>query len=711
MNKDQQVPSKNERVFSRKAIRATLFLLPVLIYLPTFGGDAAVPLGGSNYSDLLITHYPYLLYLRNSIAINHQLPLWANLIQSGAPFAANPLAGIFYLPGWTAMLFPLPNGLSITLAAHVIFGTWGMYRFLRQRTLGETGSIIGALCFGLMPKLAAHFGAGHVTLLYAIAWTPWLLYCNGKDRKGWKTGMIAGMLFLADPRWSVYAGTLWLAHDIAHRKIILRKRLLYYLKASLIALLVSAPLLVPLLEYVKHATRTNLSSVDMLTGSLPIANLIGIIIPGSGGNIEWYFYSGGTLLAILASQVFNKEVRKKIRFWGYWIAISLFLSLGTAGYEIEWINRIPVLGLLRVPARSLFILGICFAVITGTAIDHISKRRENQSPQSRVYLGIIALGVMMMGGMTILNPEHLLLISWGFAFFTASGLLLLTIQKNPAGKYSEWLLVGILIVDLLGASLLSYEIQGREKREPNEIQSLLIQEQGYFRVYSPSYSVAQHLAAEHHLELADGVDPMQIAKYVEFMSEATGIDQDGYSVTIPPFETGNPSRDNINAKLDADLLGLLNVKYVISEFGIDSQELSLLASDAQAKIYLNERVLPRAWIEEPGRDQTDPNWAQFDQVDVLSKTANEILLKAKGPGKLVISEIQYPGWKVFVDGKREEISTAHEILRSVNLTEGEHQVVFKFSPISVYIGLILAAIGWAVMVLIHFGKFDEIKTG
>ena len=711
MNNNQQGQGTFDQALLGRAIRAALFLLPALIYLPTFGGNAAVPPGESAFSDLLVTHYPYLLNLRESIVINHQIPLWSDLIQSGAPFAANPLAGVFYLPGWTAMLFPLPAGLSIALAAHVVFGTWGMYRFLRQKKIGITGSIFGALSFGLMPKLAAHFGAGHVTLIYAISWTPWLLYCSGKDRKGWKTGLIAGMLFLADPRWSVYAGALWLSHDIAYRNIELWKRILFYLKSSLIALLISAPLLVPLLEYVQYATRANLTSGDMLTGSLPIPNLIGAIIPGSGGNVEWYFYSGGVLLAIIASQLFNREWRKINRFWGLWIVISIILSLGTLGIETEWISQIPVLGLLRVPARSLFILGICCAVIAGTTIDNISKTSVSNSVQLKVYFGIIALGVMMIGGLAFLSGAHPLMIVWGFAFFTASGLLMLAIQRNPSKKYLEWILTCLLFVDLLGAGLASYEIQKKDFRKPNDIQTLLFQEEGYFRVYSPSYSVPQYMAAEHNLELADGVDPMQIAAYVEFVAVATGVDHNGYSVTIPPFKSGNPSQDNIKATLNPELLGLLNVKYIISEFEIDVQGLSLLASDDIAKIYLNEKVMPRAWIEEPGRDQIDLSKAQLSKVEVISKTANNILLNAAGPGKLVISEIHYPGWIVFVDGKREELGISHDLFRSVLLSKGEHQVALKFRPLSVYIGLILAAIGWIFMAVNYFYQEKNAKLG
>lgn len=711
MDDNQQAQGGFSQTPLSRVIRAVLIFLPVLIYLPTFGGDVAVPPGEAAYSDLLISHYPYLLYLRQSIIVNHQIPLWSSLIHSGAPLAANPLAGIFYLPGWAAMLFPLPAGLSICLAGHAIFGSWGMYRFLQQKNAGEMGSILGAVSFGLMPKIAAHFGAGHVTLIYAISWTPWLLFCSERDRQGWKTGLIAGMLFLADPRWSIYAGALWITYDIAYRKMEFWKRFLRYLKSGLIALLISAPLLIPLLEFLRYATRKNLASADVLTGSLPIANLIGIIIPGSGGNIEWYFYSGGALLALLISQLFIKEFRKRNTFWVSWVLISLFLSLGTFGLEAAWISRIPIIGWLRIPARSLFLSGISLSVIAGSAIDHISKNRGANRSLPRVYVAIIAMGVMMIAGVTTLYGVNPLMIVWGLAFFAASGGMMLAIHGNPSRQYLVWILMGFLVIDLLGAGLTAYRIQPKEFREPNEAQFTLFEEEGYFRVYSPSYSVAQSLAAEHFLELADGVDPMQIAGYVEFMAEATGVEPQGYSVTIPPFKTGNPSQDNINAPINADLLGLLNVKYIISDFEIEAQGLTPVVSGEQGYLYLNEKVLPRAWTEDPGEERADWSIGELGRAEILSKTPNRMLIKASGPGRLVVSEIQYPGWKAYVDGKRIEIGTSHDILRSVLLSEGEHQVDLKFQPLSVYLGLVLALTGWIVAACLLFKKGQGKQPG
>jgi uncharacterized membrane protein YfhO len=69
---------------------------------------------------------------------------------------------------------------------------------------------------------------------------------------------------------------------------------------------------------------------------------------------------------------------------------------------------------------------------------------------------------------------------------------------------------------------------------------------------------------------------------------------------------------------------------------------------------------------------------------------------------LVLSEIVYPGWTADVDGERVELETAYDVLRSVELPAGEHEVVFCFHGWTVGIGagltlitlLALAVLRW-----------------
>jgi len=287
-----------------------LLILPAVIYIPGMLGWIPFPSETAQYTDLLIAHYPNALYLRNAILQDHSIPLWSNLIYSGVPFAANPLSGVWYLPGWIALIFPLPAGISIVLGVHSVFGTWGFYKLLKSEGAGDTGSLIGGIAFGLMPKIAAHYGAGHVTMLYALAWTPWLLLESKNGVRWWRTGIILAFIFLADPRWAAFAGLIWISYYAAHRRYDIKEALLFYVKSSGIAFLIASPLILPMMEFTRISTRSMMTTDDVLLYSLPPEKLLGLIIPSSVGNTEWFMYQSGLIILLFILQLFIKEARK-----------------------------------------------------------------------------------------------------------------------------------------------------------------------------------------------------------------------------------------------------------------------------------------------------------------------------------------------------------------------------------------------------------------
>jgi len=78
-----------------------------------------------------------------------------------------------------------------------------------------------------------------------------------------------------------------------------------------------------------------------------------------------------------------------------------------------------------------------------------------------------------------------------------------------------------------------------------------------------------------------------------------------------------------------------------------------------------------------------------DSVQITDYGLNSITLDAflDADGFLFTSEIYYPGWKAYVDGKESKIYQANYVFRAVYLTPGSHTVVFKYAPLSFKIGL------------------------
>jgi hypothetical protein len=107
----------------RSGVVVLVLLIPLLVILPGIN-KFAYPFG-SEFSDLSISHYPNLVFLRQSLADGYGFPLWSNTILSGFPFAANPLSGLWYPPGWLLFALPLPLGFNLLVMMHMLWGGWG----------------------------------------------------------------------------------------------------------------------------------------------------------------------------------------------------------------------------------------------------------------------------------------------------------------------------------------------------------------------------------------------------------------------------------------------------------------------------------------------------------------------------------------------------------------------------------------------------------
>ena len=165
------------------------------------------------------------------------------------------------------------------------------------------------------------------------------------------------------------------------------------------------------------------------------------------------------------------------------------------------------------------------------------------------------------------------------------------------------------------------------------------------------------------------------------MEKATGVSQNGYSVTIPTFENGNTKEDNKEAIPDPELLGLLNVRYVVSAFPITNIYLNEIKHIDGTYIYENSEVLHRAWVEDNGE-------SFFSKVENIIIEPNKIIIDANGPGKLVLSEIDYPGWKATNNGQKMKIEPVYGILRSISLSNGKNHIEMIFKPDSLITGSI-----------------------
>jgi len=669
-----------------------LLLLTVLI--PLAAWDRFIVPAGTMISDIMITHYPNLFFIQQSLATGQGIPLWSPLILSGYPFSANPLSTLWYPPAWLSLLFPLPLGINLVMGMHILIGVVGFYFLLAKMGLDSRIKIPGCLLFGVMPGGYTHVISGHFTWVCASAWLPWLfLLLINQDSKNWKipglSALFWGLILLADMRFAAYAGIFWMAFNlfkIFQSKSHIKPRIIQSGIALVLGAGIGTAVWLPLLEYAGLGSRSSMSVSDSLYLSLPPIQLTGLIVPGHPTSMEWIFYPGAMILLLTLIALSFLRKRSELFFWLFSGIVFLLWSLGENLPVNQLMAELPGISLLRVPSRGLYFFNISLLMISVITIDELLKN----NPAKAMYLRLVTIFFALLGLLfqivivSVDMDKNNFILANTVCWLIITILIILFSYRRLNSSVFVILLGLFAVIDLMLVDVrLTNFISRKDAFQSGEQVALFVKNRGSnSRVFSPSYSIPQLTAADYSIELADGIDPLQLKSYSSFIRQAIGLTDYSYSVTLPPFKTGDPTIDNIGIKPSSELFGLLNVKYLISGFPIISDKWIYKDTLDDTFIYENPLAIGWAWVEKAETGDKDSN-----RVFNIDRGLNRIKLEAEGPGRLVLSEINYPGWLARVDGINVEINTAYDILRSINLPVGYHNIEFIYAPVLLYIGL------------------------
>ena len=98
------------------------------------------------------------------------------------------------------------------------------------------------------------------------------------------------------------------------------------------------------------------------------------------------------------------------------------------------------------------------------------------------------------------------------------------------------------------------------------------------------------------------------------------------------------------------------------------------------------------------------NLNENDTAEIVAYEYDNIVIETKSNNAslLILTDIYYPGWTVYVNGIESEIYRADGLVRAVYVPEGTHTVEFAYLPTSYEIGIIISVITAFILVAIHF---------
>jgi hypothetical protein len=108
--------------------------------------------------------------------------------------------------------------------------------------------------------------------------------------------------------------------------------------------------------------------------------------------------------------------------------------------------------------------------------------------------------------------------------------------------------------------------------------------------------------------------------------------------------------------------------------------------------------LAAAPLADDGSDAPPP------PAEVFDGTPENVLVRASGPGLLVLTDAYHRGWRAYVDGRQAPVYIANYVARGVGLPPGEHTVEFVFDPLSWRLGQAISVTGLLFVAAVFSSK-------
>jgi hypothetical protein len=470
---------------------------------------------------------------------------------------------------------------------------------------------------------------------------------------------------------------------------------------------------VPAYEFMRLSVRSSLSYQE-LAGGFAWRDMLQFLLPGVF--TYWSPMYVGILplfLAILACVIGSKRARKgESLFWLGVALVSLALSFGGKGYLYRlfyWV--VPGFRLFRSQERAIYLTSFCLAVLAGWGWQLLYVENEERAVLRTSSWCLLALGVgaliSIVAAWMASNPPEPETVDW------LRPLALLAVLASMSWALARWvpgraawgaaLVLCVVAFDLSIINMPNNLVLGPAESRVYDGSWLetVLDGDGLYRIANEwglpgnvGCWLGQHdvygaspLRLSAHKTMADALPHWRLWQLLDVRYVAT------WEHDLPgPFAWQRVAmrgqewaKDTVYAfRLESDFPRAWAVHRARQVD--DGDALQLLADpvfDPFAEV-----LLPRG--TPAGTTAEGPSLAPV--VEVIQYAPERIVVRAdmSAPGWLVLGEWHYPGWRVQVDGRKENIHRVNYGLRGVPLASGEHVVEFTFRPSSVYVGALIS---------------------
>jgi len=679
------------------------------------------------------------------------LPLWNPYIFSGSPFLGNPTSAMFYPINLLFLLFPIDRVFGYIFAIDSFLIGIFTYLFAKSIKLDKFSSFISAVTMTFSGPMLTLIFPGHLINFDTFIWFPLILLIYEKAIK--KQKLIYAILAAFPITLTLLAGASQIAAfsllsafiyftlraitnlPRINKFLYLRKTFIIFFLSIIIGFLLSAVQLLPTSEFSRLSARSSGLSYEFASDfSLHPKQIISFVLPYFFGNPANGTYWGkgnfwglngymGILPVVLSLiALFIKPRRLAATFFILGLFALLF-SFGKYSLVFPFFYKyVPQFDSFRAPARFLYIYAFSLAILAGVGANILVQKAflwKKYLSKISVLIFLTSILGLIISTFLLLNKNisfyekyilnnsyavginHLNLYSqfindiviFSVVLFTFSAALFLRVKNKLSLNTFKVLLIVMTLFDLwlFSSKFISVKKIDEVYTTPDLIK-VIKNDSESFRIFDKE-GLYLPITERNKIENITGIHSLYLRDYRDFVWSIGSHENKPYESFFQITKIEYPI-----------FIDLLNIKYIIENDKLIKNSNFL----PKAYIVPNAIVVPKNEILSKLKDkdfnpreqiilQKNPcvnltNSSSFKEVKISHKEPNKIKLQTNldSPGFLVLSEIDYPGWKAYDNKKELEIYNTDYILRSIYLKSGNHDISFIYEPDSYKIGKIIS---------------------
>lgn len=680
-----------------------------------------------------------------------ELPLWNPWSDAGQPLLADPQSAIWYPFNWVLpWLVTGHDGASLVAfeaftVFHLFLAATFTYVLARQVIGSRLGALVAALTFTYSGLMTA-YPIQQVPILRTAVWMPLLLLCliRAFERGSVRWAVLGALLLAVDvfaghPQlllFQLYGLTLYLIYRVwqvwPDRRAVVTTVGLYAL-FGMLGFALAAVQVLPSYEFMRLSDRATGDYAFTAVGFTPFELLLDTVAPRIIGGLPPYVGIVPLLLACLAVRFVRRPL---LPYWVLLATLGLVVSLaGNSFFHSVLYLFGPGYALFQHQERAIYLYTLAMAMLAGYGAGWLARPirptdrralgRLGAAAFAAVLAALVVAGVLYAGNLLAEPTPRAYrwadVIGWynWFVLMLLLGLALLALRRLWRRGRTIILaaLPAAILLDLFTVSW-NYDLAPRAPEQlfvPSQIVEFLWAESGTFRIADYTVLNGNH-GLVYRVPTVDGTYGMFVERFVA-LRKALPHERFHQLLNVRYVVTRDePADESLVALVEpfeerlnrvVRVPGTLERATVVPRARVvpdDAEQLAILAApDFEPRREVLLAALPGgASASTDGAGPATSSEAGRASVRSYGATQMEFEVQGQSEGSyLLLSEVDFPGWRAEVDGAERPVVRADFALRAIPLAAGDRVVRLSYEPGSLRLGalvtLLAAAAGVALL--------------